>query len=87
MFLIAQVDQICSGTGGPNGPGKPGGPGGPVAEWTLDYIAQHPGGPYSMNGPGKHSNLVDIIPLHRPGCEDTGESGTYCKLGVHRAVL
>ena len=28
VSLIAQVDQMCSGTGGPNGLGKPGGLGG-----------------------------------------------------------
>ena len=28
VYLIAQVDQICRGTGGPNGPGTSGGLGG-----------------------------------------------------------
>ena len=28
VYLIAQVDQMCSGTGGPNEPGKPSGLGG-----------------------------------------------------------
>ena len=48
VYLTAQVDQICRGTGGPNGPGKPGGLDGPAVEWTFDYTAWQPGGTYSI---------------------------------------
>ena len=41
------MDQVEQGAGGPSRPGKPGRLGGPATDWTLDYTALQPGGPYS----------------------------------------